>query len=35
MFSDNTNRQATTTATGHFSIGIATLATLAADARVV
>ena len=34
VFWDNTNRRVTTTATGNFSIGIATVAALAADATV-
>ncbi|WP_149539654.1 DUF2190 family protein [Siccirubricoccus phaeus] len=34
VFWDNTNRRVTTTATGNFSIGIATTAALAADATV-
>lgn len=34
VFWDNTNRRVTTTATGNFSIGIATAAALAADATV-
>ena len=34
VFWDNTNRRITTTATGNFSIGIATAAALAADATV-
>ena len=34
LFWDNTNRRVTTTATGNFSIGIATAAALAADATV-
>jgi predicted RecA/RadA family phage recombinase len=34
VFWDNTNRRVTTTATGNFSIGIATGAALAADATV-
>lgn len=34
VFWDNTNRRVTTTATGNFSIGIATLAALAADPTV-
>ena len=34
VFWDNTNRRVTTTATGSFSIGIATQAALAADATV-
>jgi predicted RecA/RadA family phage recombinase len=34
VFWDNTNRRVTTTATGNFSIGIATQAALAADATV-
>ena len=34
VFWDNTNRRLTTTATGNFSIGIATQAALAADATV-
>ena len=34
LFWDDTNRRVTTTATGNFSIGIATAAALAADATV-
>ncbi len=34
VFWDNTNRRVTTTATGNFSIGIATVAALAADTTV-
>jgi predicted RecA/RadA family phage recombinase len=34
VFWDNTNRRVTATATGNFSIGIATAAALAADATV-
>ena len=34
VFWDNTNRRVTTSATGNFSIGIATQAALAADATV-
>ena len=34
LFWDNTNRRLTTTATGNFQVGIATLAALAADATV-
>ncbi|PZR10384.1 MAG: hypothetical protein DI532_18145 [Azospirillum brasilense] len=34
VFWDNTNRRITTTATGNFSIGIATVAALAADTTV-
>jgi hypothetical protein len=34
VFWDNTNRRITTTATGNFQVGIATLAALATDATV-
>ncbi|SFL12581.1 DUF2190 family protein [Falsiroseomonas stagni] len=34
VFWDNTNRRITTTATGNFQVGIATLAALAADTTV-
>ncbi len=34
VFWDNTNRRITTTATGNYQVGIATLAALAADATV-
>ena len=33
VYWDNTNRRITTTATGNYQVGIATLAALAADAR--
>ncbi len=34
VFWDNTNRRLTTTATGNFQVGLATVAALAADATV-
>jgi predicted RecA/RadA family phage recombinase len=34
LFWDNTNRRLTTTATGNFQVGLATLAALAADTTV-
>ncbi|MCZ8149634.1 MAG: DUF2190 family protein, partial [Roseomonas sp.] len=34
VFWDNTNRRITTTATGNFQVGIASLAALAADTTV-
>ena len=34
LFWDNTNRRLTTTATGNFQVGLATVAALAADATV-